>query len=311
MSAFGPKIRVYKTYDACPPEIPEPETYLVARDSVNISFYMRRPHGEVGPAVSRALEVYCQAVGHQKLAEYVTYSEHWQRLDTEGWTTIQKELHRPRSAVMKLREFATVMVGHEFIYRGVPFDIPTYMARPEETSFASFWLPTEHLHEQGPEWVRKLALALGSHLPFNSGHAGLCFQLAYATFAEDIRESCFRYPGMDVLFVEEAAGQMANRVKGPHWLTFLGQPVLDELGGAAGLRSRLHSPDTTVQDLGEDRVVVTLGPQPEAGDQAPERTLAPYRELARVLEPWLYRERHPWPGFTEDDMRRWERRLLD
>ena len=68
---------------------------------------------------------------------------------------------------------------------------------------------------------------------------------------------------------------------------------------------------TTVQDLGGDRVVVTLGTQPEAGDKKPERTLAPYRELARVLEPWLYRERRPWRGFTEDDMRRWERRLLD
>jgi hypothetical protein len=313
MSAPTPRIRIHKTLAAYPPELPEPRTYLAVRESLNITFYMRRPHREVGPAVARALKAYCRAVGAHKLTRYATCSEYWNDLDTEGWTTLWKELQHPRGAVMTLREFETMTPGYEFVYRGVPLGVPTYMESPEEASFASFWLPTELLDTHGPRWIRELALELGSELPFNSGHAGLAFQFPPDTtmYTEDIRESCFRYPGMDVLFVEEAAAQMANRVKGAHWLTFLGQPVLGALGGAARLRSRLHSPDTTVQDLGADRVVVTLGPQPEAGDKDAERTLAPYRELARILEPWLYRKSHPWPGFTEDDMRRWERRLLD
>ncbi|HLM43445.1 MAG TPA: type VI immunity family protein, partial [Myxococcaceae bacterium] len=77
-------------------------------------------------------------------------------------------------------------------------------------------------------------------------------------------------------------------------------PVLGELGGAAGLRARLHSPGTTVQELEGERVVVTLGPSPDAGDTEQGRTLPAYRELARVLEPWLY--------LTSSQ---WERRFLD
>jgi hypothetical protein len=78
-----------------------------------------------------------------------------------------------------------------------------------------------------------------------------------------------------------------------------------------GLRSRLRSPETTVQELEGTRAVITLGTWPETGNQEPERTLAPYRELARLLEPWLFFDRSSWRGFTLEDMRHWERRFLD
>jgi hypothetical protein len=88
--------------------------------------------------------------------------------------------------------------------------------------------------------------------------------------------------------------------------------VLSELGGTAGLRTRLHSPDIMVQELGNDRVVITLGPWPEAGDTEQGLVLPAYRELARVLEPWLYHQKPLRdPDFTPEDMLRWERRFLD
>jgi hypothetical protein len=313
MSAFNPRVRVYKTYPAHPPEIPEPVRYLVVRDSVNITFYMRRPHSELRHAVADALEVYCQAVGRQKLTSYRGYSDYWQDLDDQGWAEVQAELRNPEGGCAILREWATTPPGHEFTYLGRSFDGPGHLMFPDEAATLSFWLPTEYLEERGPGWVRELALELGAQLPFSSGHAGLFFQSAHDTtsFTEDIRAACFDYPGMDIMRVSELANHIGTRVKGAHWLTFLGQPVLGELGGVAGLRSRLHAPGTMVQELEGDRAVVTLGKRPEAGDGDSARTLAPYRELARVLEPWLYRERTPWRGFTEDDMRRWERRLLD
>jgi hypothetical protein len=57
--------------------------------------------------------------------------------------------------------------------------------------------------------------------------------------------------------------------------------------------------------------VVTLGKWPEAGDTEQGHTLPAYRELARVLEPWLHMKRACWGGFSAEDMRRWERRFLD
>jgi hypothetical protein len=169
------------------------------------------------------------------------------------------------------------------------------------------------LEEHGPGKVQELAQELAAPLPFSSGHAGLSFngEPDLLSEQEQFRALCFRYPGMDIPdpFLPSYIG---TRVKGVHWLTFLGQPVLSELGGAAGLRARLHSPGTTVQELEGERAVVTLGPWPEAGDTEQGRTLPAYRELARVLEPWLYHEesRHEHLQVPEH-VRRWERRFLD
>ncbi|WP_414639342.1 type VI immunity family protein [Archangium sp.] len=70
-----------------------------------------------------------------------------------------------------------------------------------------------------------------------------------------------------------------------------------------------------MQELEDERVVVSLGPCPEAGDLARGQTLPAYRELARVLEPWL--EPFPWrlipfkDSSVEQELRRWWRRFLD
>jgi hypothetical protein len=66
-----------------------------------------------------------------------------------------------------------------------------------------------------------------------------------------------------------------------------------------------------VQELNGERVVVTLGKWPEAGDTEQSHTLPAYRELARVLEPWLYMNHPREDGFSEEDMLRWQRRFLD
>jgi hypothetical protein len=57
---------------------------------------------------------------------------------------------------------------------------------------------------------------------------------------------------------------------------------------------------------------VTLGTWPEAGDLAQGRDLPAYRELARVLEPWLFGcTNYRWSGYTHEETRRWWRRFLD
>jgi hypothetical protein len=115
---------------------------------------------------------------------------------------------------------------------------------------------------------------------------------------------------MDAPRLGTLAMELGSKVRTPSWLTFLGQPVLGELGGASGLRSRLHSPDVTVQELEGERVVVTVGPRPEAGEDG--HMPPAYRELARVLEPWLFHEKYLLDSrLTPEELRRWERRLLD
>lgn len=98
-------------------------------------------------------------------------------------------------------------------------------------------------------------------------------------------------------------------------MNFLGEPVLSALGGVTALRARLRSSSTNVREMADERVLVTLGPEPEAGDMAQGQPLPAYRELARVLEPWL--EPFPWGYLREqgeaadkEEWLRWWRRFL-
>jgi hypothetical protein len=156
---------------------------------------------------------------------------------------------------------------------------------------------------------------LATLLPLCSGHGGLSFNADYELMSakEQVARYWLRYPGLDVYDSPlRISWHVGTRVRGPLWLTFLGQPVLGELGGAEGLRARLHSPGTTLQELDGDKVLITLGAWPEAGDTERGDMLPAYRELARILEPWLFHDpRGRMLGQSEEDTRRWERRFLD
>jgi len=283
-------------------------------EGLRLDFYMRRPHTEMARAVMRSMDTYVNAVGVENFAFYVDEEGDPQELDAEGWALTRRKLLEVRWPRVILEEANTGgPARYHFEYHGRRIDDPAWRGSDKHACVASFWLPTEYLEEHGPERVRALALELAAPLPFCSGNVGLAFlgPNDVVGVTEEIRERCFRYPGMDIPDVESFAYNIGTRVRGPSWLTFLGQPALGELGGVDALRARLHSPGTTVQDLEGGRAVVTLGEWPEAGDTEQGRTLPAYRELARVLEPWRYEGPQYDKDFSPEERRRWERRFLD
>lgn len=299
MSEHYPRIRIHAENGA-----------LLIRDSLSLTFYMRCTHAEVAAAVMRSLDVYLRAVGPDALGLYADQEGDWQNLDDAGWALIRNKLKNPSLASVHLADASGRGNRYHFAYRGKPPPGCFFGDSPETASAVSFWLPTEFLEEHGPGLVRELALELASPLPFSSGHAGLSFRCDTGLLGveREVHQHCFRYPGMDIPDLDMSVSNIGAKVREISWLTFLGQPVLGEAGGAAGLRSRLHSPGTTVQEMEGERAVITLGRWPEAGDMEQGNTLPAYRELARLLEPWLYR--NPYRHKSEET-RRWERRFLD
>ncbi|WNG61824.1 DUF3396 domain-containing protein [Archangium gephyra] len=279
-------------------------------EGLRLDFYMRRPHTEMVRAVMRSMDTYVNAVGAENLGFYVDDEGDGQELDAEGWVINRRKLlEEPWPRVILVDARASGPQRYHFEYYGnARIDDPEWRGSDIEACAASFWLSTEYLEEHGPERVRALALELAAPLPFCSGNGGLAF---LGPNGEEIRERCFRYPGMDIPDVESFSYNIGTRVRGPSWLTFLGQPVLGELGGVDALRARLHSPGTTVQDLDGGRAVVTLGEWPDAGDTEQGRMLPAYRELARVLEPWRYEGPQYDKDFSPEERHRWERRFLD
>jgi hypothetical protein len=303
MSEHYPRIRIIAENGA-----------VLVREGLSVTFYMRHPHAEVAPKVQRSLEAYQRALGPQALGYYADEEGELQPLNDAGWAHVWREWRAPSSAIIRLRDDTTLECKYCFQYWGKAREVPLPLKKATTTSAVSFWLPTEFLEAHGPGRVRELALELAAPLPFCSGHAGPSFNGALDIMGVERRVAayCFRHPGLDIPQVESRSWDLGTRVVGPQWLTFLGQPVLGELGGAAALRARLHSPGTTVHEMDAGRALITLGPWPEAGDTEHGDTLPAYRELARVLEPCLFREPNGLiPGLPREDAPRWERRFLD
>ncbi|HEX8823195.1 MAG TPA: DUF3396 domain-containing protein [Archangium sp.] len=303
MSTHYPRIRVLAQ-----------NGYPVVRDGLSFTFYMRRPHHEVAPAVLRSLDAYRAAIRPDALGWYSDHDGFAQELDSAAWEQFRHEMLGDNWVIFYLMSGGQDSQAYEFRYHGKRYDAASLVRDPDAVTVVSFWLPTEYLEEHGPGRVRELALELAGPLPFCSGQGGLNFSSAIDLVGvrQVVHELCFRYPGMDIPSEDHVAWHIGTKVRGAAWLTFLGQPLLDEVGGVEGLRSRLHSPGTTVQSLEGERAVVTLGPWPEAGDTEQGNTLPAYRELARVLEPWLYHAppRRSRDFLTEEEFR-WERRFLD
>lgn len=331
-----------RLYDGDPPRL---ERELLVREVVRLAFYMPYDHPEVATGVSHAVERYLHAVarGPEAINRGVINDDEGDALTEERWSHIRRLLQpeRPFRFIEELSEadahrlekrgYATQLLfdggfgnhnGYELCYRArIPWRTPP----ADAVTLLTATLPTEYLELHGPMKVRELAQEMASQLRFATGHAGLALHLYWPLRAADkaLRVELSRYPGFDLRPAWLYANWMGVRVDGVHWLNFLAQPVLGQLGGADVLRSRLQAPETTVHVLDEDRVVVSLGGWPEAGDLSAGQTLPAYRELARVLEPWLEPLRAPagtWSdepprysdmAFTEEEARRWWRRFLE
>ena len=331
-----PRIRPHGVY---PPGTQEAGERLLAREVIHFVFYLPHDHPDLAAGVSHAFDRYMKAVGegsHTINSYELDYYDHGP-LSEEQWSRIRQLLlpDRPfRYAEdcpdpYRMREMEKS--SHEtWIHLGSEPDrltgfnltyaarVPSRERQPSDygVSYLEGMLPTEYLEEHGPVAVRELMLDLASGLHFASGHAGLSFDalIGDAFFTPRIRTELLRYPGIS-LNHGSIPDWMGTRVDGVHWLNFLGPPILQELGGVSALRSRLHSPETTVQAIDKARAVVTLGTWPEAGDLTRGDALPAYRELGRVLEPWLDKpftaSRFRVEGFTQEESIRWARRFLD
>ena len=310
------------------------EERLLVRDLVRIAFFIPHDNFDIAAGVSHALDSYLRAVAAhpEALALYTCCDWEPSRLDDRGWELIRRALrpevrryfedYTPDEAFSPEKEgadpyFSITGRGDSGFYFGYHARIPSRQPPRGSVSVLRVTLPTEFLEERGHAFIHELALDMASQLPFASGHAGLALSTWSSVDGqlERLRAVIFRHPGFDI---RDASihDNLGSRLDGIHWLNFLGQPVLGELGGVAGLRARLHAPATTVRELGGERAVVTLGACPEAGDLVPGQDLPSYRELAHVLERW--QEPFPWSwlrreGRTndEEDLRRWWRRFLD
>ncbi|RKH45222.1 type VI immunity family protein [Corallococcus llansteffanensis] len=287
--------------------------FVCLKEGLSICFYVRHSHEDMASVMLQALELYLKAIGRQALTYSPDDEGYWQRLDVPAMEYTQKQLQRGYTHVL-LKDSIGDIGDYQFQYQDVDLESPVNIYGPSERlAYAfSFRFPASRLQSQGIGPFRDLALALAKLLPFSSGHAGPSF---HAWAMEDLTQQMFqlglRYPGMDIPDEHNNAYTVGDQLDGVHWMNFIGQPVLGAVGGTEALRARLTHPGTSVESLGEDRALITLGAEPDAGDTAEGRGLPAYRELARVLEPWLTSREAARPYRENEALLRWERRFLE
>ena len=285
---------------------------MAMRESLSLSFYLPRSHRTFAADMLRSLETYATAAG-PALGMCFNDDGNAEALDDARWAHVRSKMLAARGALVQLADVSPYEERFWFEYHGKN-DTTRFL--PDQISVMRCWFPTEYLEEHGPSHLRALALEMLGSLPVHSGSLALSLNPlnVSAGLKPSLGELALRYPGLSLDNISSVVLHLGTRVKDISWLTFLGQPALGEVGGVAGLRARLRSPDTTIEELPSDRVVITLGEWPDAGDIQEGRTLPAYRELARALEPVLYREQDEYwqdPYSSPEEMRRVERRFLD
>jgi hypothetical protein len=288
---------------------------LVVRDGIILCFFMRRSHGEVAASVWRALQAYHRAIPSRSLNWYVSPDGDMLPLDDKGWEhTRGKLLERPGAVewLVSLSEDPGEAGGYHFEYDGRKLDDPLFSHDENATSGVSFSFPTEYLLEHGPAHLRALALELGRELPFSFGYASLApvsHPGAWYAVLKDLIDLLHRYWGLDLHDLGEMSRNIGTGARGAAWLTFLGPPLLGQLGGIEGLKQQLAFPEVTLQPMEGERVLLTLGEWPDVLDTQKGAVPPRYRALARLLEPYLREERTDWPSLNSGFAHGWCRRL--
>lgn len=289
---------------------------VAVRDGVVLCFFMRRSHGEVAPAVWRALQTYRRAIPPRSLNWYVSPDGDMLPLDDQGWEYIRKTMiELPWEGAARhalLSEDPGETRGYHFDYDGRQLEHPLFAHDEGATSGMTFSFPTEYLLEHGPAQLRALALEIGRELPFSFGYASLAFvspQGVWYSVRRHLLDHLRRYLGLDLYLLSATGRVIGTGARGAYWLTFLGQPLLGQLGGPEVLRQRLTFPEVTFEPMEGERLLLTLGEWPEAMDTEKGAVTAQYRALARLLEPYFCEEGGDWPPMNREYMHRWLRRL--
>ncbi len=107
-----------------------------------------------------------------------------------------------------------------------------------------------------------------------------------------------RFTGLDYMNAFPLAARGLNQIQGINWLTILGTPMLDEIGGADRLAGLLATISEELHATGpeeapilhpyEGGVVIRAGRYPQLGDRNISGVPTSYRVVSKALRPWLF-----------------------
>lgn len=260
-------------------EIVNADHSISIRETLTITFYMRKPHLDMLDAVATTIRDFASLVSFASLNNFFDYDGEQQYLDKDSLDNIITErffsIERHQNANIILSGSGIHAPSFYLWYSGTAIDNPEL---PAEASFLWCWMPRQFFLMKQPEVMAFIAAA-ASRIPFSSGYVS--FGLAGEDMSR-MQALAWRYPGLDIARPLCISSDIFDKAAGIYWLNFLGPFMTIALSGVYGIRSKVPS-DVICLELNEGKCCVQLGTEPQLGDVNSGESLPNYRAFAKLL----------------------------
>jgi hypothetical protein len=291
---------------------------LLVRDSFVVAFFCRRPLRKVAEGFGACFELWLDKVPSdaKKWCVVGPNADSYSPVTARRLSRAQSQFQLARIKPEEIR--ALRIGGPQEINPDYWFHASAHEnLEDSETSVLEIRFPTTVLETPGVSWLLDFVKHVAVLVPYDSGYASLGLTWGVDSqlidFPEAVRGHAFRHPGFDVADNGGTAFNIADKLRGAYWLTFVGQEALSVLGGPEKLRRKL---DRRISMLSAGAGwMLQAGDRPEPGDVNNGEYLPLLRSLAKVLEPVMFFNDEALGQLfevdeDEEDLERWERRFF-
>lgn len=256
--------------------------------TIDLAIYLDHSLAPHGDALIKALDAFLALVPRETLTWYRTDTMTRGKPCTARSLAIPKTWFRPGSAP-KLHHFLEVHDGPAYAsvprsgFRLSSYELEAGAQRPWEPSRVRFMFPAATFHAN-PAPVLQLAQQLADDFPIVSGHGGYCIERNDAYYSEASMMAAYplamRFQGADLDY--RLSDEEFTFLKTVNWLTLVGNPLLERIGGPDALAERLKDSGVQVHraKLG---LILQAGERPALGDVNRGEWLPAYRAVYRAL----------------------------
>ena len=289
------------------------ETYTVVRPGLGLAIYYRHPLAEIAPTLERALQSYLDFVPKGSITA-LGGANAWGDFTPARMARQLKQLRSPSVEYTNIDLGSGPLRASEGPY-GWHFDgssLTDAALWPDDANVCFHEFPHDELQRVGVERMIEWVVGIAELAPFESAQFGYSFNQLQRTWTAEADEFvgrvAMRFRGFDIL--EPRLARVARgRVPNCSWLTLLGTPVVDALGGEGAVRAALSS-DVAVTPL-RGGLLLRAGESPAIGDSNRQAAdLGPVKEVARLTKPLRSTKRVLFYG-SDDFRHHWVDRLDD
>lgn len=284
--------------------------FTAAKAGISLVLYYSKPMRELANFVRNMLERYIGFIPANSIQSSLSPSGVWRPFSPQGLgsairrLTVEgadyRSIHLSSGSPASVGAYGFHFFGSNFLAKGV---------NPLETCACVAEFPVQMLKSPGVDALQEFVADVVSIEPFESGHCGYAFNHLARTWREQaltwIAQQAPRYIGFDIgydAFRDVAKGRVVN----VSWMTLLGNPVVDVLGGDEKIRSMV-SHQVSIRKLPTGLMLIASDRPPIGDVNRGARDIGALKEVAAITKTVRAKMEI---GFGGDSFRQgWQRRF--